>query len=62
MPSKYENMTIEEQNKLLLSERSNNILDTTKLQLLYPNVKDIKSSICDICKKMILKNIRNNLT
>ena len=47
----WENMTIEEQNKLLLSERSNNILDTTKLQLLYPNVKDIKSSICDICKK-----------
>ena len=47
----WENMTIEEQNKLLLSERSNNILDTTKLQLLYPNVKDIKSTICDICKK-----------
>lgn len=46
----WENMTIEEQNKLLLSERSNNILDTTKLQLLYPNVKDIKSSILNIIR------------
>ena len=41
-------MTIEEQNKLLLSERSNNILNTDKLQKLYPNVKDIKTSIKDL--------------
>jgi 3,5-epimerase/4-reductase len=44
----WENMTIEEQNKLLLSERSNNILNTEKLQKLYPNVKDIKISIKDL--------------
>ena len=44
----WENMTIEEQNKLLLSERSNNILNTEKLQKLYPNVKDIKTSIKDL--------------
>ena len=42
---KWENMTIEEQNQLLLSERSNNILSTSKLQKLYPDVKDIKTSI-----------------
>jgi dTDP-4-dehydrorhamnose reductase len=42
---KWENMTIEEQNKILLSERSNNILNTEKLQKLYPDVKDIKTSI-----------------
>lgn len=42
---KWENMTIEEQNQLLLSERSNNILNTSKLQKLYPDVKDIKTSI-----------------
>jgi dTDP-4-dehydrorhamnose reductase len=41
----WENMTIEEQNQLLLSERSNNILNTSKLQKLYPDVKDIKTSI-----------------
>lgn len=44
----WENMTIEEQNQLLLSERSNNILNTEKLQNLYPDVKDIKTSIKDL--------------
>ena len=45
---KWENMTLEEQNKILLSERSNNILNTEKLQKLYPDVKDIKTSIKDL--------------
>lgn len=45
---KWENMTIEEQNTMLLSERSNNILNTEKLQKLYPDVKDIKTSIKDL--------------
>ena len=45
---KWENMTIEEQNNILLSERSNNILNTEKLKKLYPDVKDIKTSIKDI--------------
>ena len=45
---KWENMTIEEQNNILLSERSNNILNTEKLQKLYPDVKDIKTSIKDL--------------
>jgi 3,5-epimerase/4-reductase len=49
----WENMTIEEQNQLLLSERSNNILNTEKLQNLYPDVKDIKSSIKDLLKNNI---------
>ena len=44
----WDNMTIEEQNKLLLSQRSNNILNTEKLQKLYPDVKDIKTSIKDL--------------
>jgi 3,5-epimerase/4-reductase len=44
----WDNMTIEEQNQLLLSERSNNILNTEKLQKLYPDVKDIKTSIKDL--------------
>ena len=44
----WENITIDEQNQLLLSERSNNILNTEKLQKLYPDVKDIKTSIKDL--------------
>ena len=51
---KWENMTIEEQNKILLSERSNNILNTEKLQKLYPDVKDIKTSIKDLFLNLIL--------
>ena len=44
----WQNFTIEEQDNILLSGRSNNILDTTKLVNLYPNVKPIKESIREI--------------
>jgi dTDP-4-dehydrorhamnose reductase len=48
----WENFTIEEQNTILLSKRSNNYLDTNKLENLYPNVKHIKESVRDILIKM----------
>ena len=48
------NMTIEEQDKILLAERSNNILDTNKLKKIYPNVTNIKDAI----KKLFI-NIKN---
>lgn len=48
---KYENFSVEEQNVILASKRSNNYLDTTKLQSLYPEIKNIKDSIIDILKK-----------
>ena len=48
---KWENMTLDEQDKVLLGKRSNNILDTTKIQQLYPNLKNIKESIKDILYK-----------
>ena len=41
----WENFTEEEQKQILLSERSNNHLDTTKLEQLYPNIKNIKESV-----------------
>jgi hypothetical protein len=44
----WQNFSLEEQDKILLSSRSNNILNTTKLQELYPDVKHIKESIRDI--------------
>jgi 3,5-epimerase/4-reductase len=44
----WQNFTIEEQDNILLSSRSNNILDTTKLVNLYTNVKPIKESIREV--------------
>jgi 3,5-epimerase/4-reductase len=47
----WENFDIDEQRKILASERSNNYLDTTRLESLY-NVKHIKDSVKDILYKM----------
>jgi 3,5-epimerase/4-reductase len=44
----WQNFTIEEQDAILLSGRSNNILDTSKLQEFYPNVKSIRESIKEV--------------
>ena len=41
----WKNFTIEEQNKILLSKRSNNYLSTTLLESLYPSVKNIKDAV-----------------
>ena len=46
----WKNFSVEEQNKVLLSERSNNHLDTTKLKSLYPSLKDIKTSVEELMK------------
>lgn len=41
----WKNFSIEEQNKILLSKRSNIELSSKKLYELYPNIPDIKTSI-----------------
>jgi 3,5-epimerase/4-reductase len=41
----WQNFTEEEQSKILLSGRSNNELDTTKLTEMYPHVLSIKESV-----------------
>jgi dTDP-glucose 4,6-dehydratase len=41
----WKNFTQEEQRKILLSDRSNNFLDTTRLETLYPNVNNIKDAV-----------------
>ena len=41
----WKNFTIAEQNEILASKRSNNYLDTTKLEKLYPNVVNIKDAV-----------------
>jgi 3,5-epimerase/4-reductase len=51
----WKNFTIEEQNEILASGRSNNYLETFRLESLYP-VKNIKDSIRDI-----LTNMKKNI-
>ena len=41
----YKNFSQAEQRKILSADRSNNFLDTTKLETLFPQVKNIKDSI-----------------
>ena len=48
---KWDNFSIEEQRQILASERSNNFLDTSRLESLY-KVKNIKDSIRDVLYKM----------
>lgn len=47
----WNNFSLDEQKKILASDRSNNYLDTTKLQKLYPQVKNIKDSV----REMLIK-------
>jgi hypothetical protein len=47
-------MTLEEQSKILKSDRSNNYLDTTKIQKEFPKLKGIHDSVIIILNKMAL--------
>jgi len=53
---KYENFSIEEQNNILDAGRSNNYLDTSRLELLYPQVNNIKVSV-----RNIIQELKNNI-
>jgi dTDP-4-dehydrorhamnose reductase len=41
----WSNMTLEEQDQILKSQRSNNHLDTHKISSLYPEIPDIRTSL-----------------
>ena len=41
----WKNFSIIEQNNILSSKRSNNFLDTTRLEELYPNINNIKNAV-----------------
>lgn len=47
----WKNFTIEEQDEILASKRSNNYLDTTKLVSHYPNINNIKEAVKNCLKK-----------
>lgn len=58
----WKNFTIDEQNKILASGRSNNFLDTCKLESYDTTVKSIKDSVRDILVQMKKnKNTNDNI-
>lgn len=56
----WKNFTIEEQDKVLASKRSNNRLDTSKLESIYPNIHipDIHTAVRD-CLVQMAQNIND---
>jgi dTDP-glucose 4,6-dehydratase len=60
---KWNNFSQEEQRKILAADRSNNYLDTSKLESLYPKIKNIRTSIreCLIQYRATLKEEINLL-
>lgn len=54
---KWENFSIEEQREILDSGRSNNFLETTRLELMYPNIKNIKDSVRDTLVRMAQREV-----
>jgi dTDP-glucose 4,6-dehydratase len=47
----WKNFTLDEQNKILSSKRSNNMLNTDKLKELFPKIKNIKEAVIDCLNK-----------
>ena len=54
---KWENMSLEEQSKILKSDRSNNCLNTDKISEEYPKLKNIKESVVIVLNKMKLNTV-----
>ena len=53
----WKNFSIEEQSAILASGRSNNFLETIKLETMYPNVKNIKESVKEILINMVQNKV-----
>ena len=56
----WQNFTIEEQDEILASKRSNNYLETERLQELYPDVMDIHQSVRETLIRMGNRIINEN--
>ena len=48
----WANFSVEEQRAILAAGRSNNLLDTTRLETLYPGVRPIRDAVRDIIEKL----------
>jgi dTDP-glucose 4,6-dehydratase len=57
---KWKNFSIEEQSQILAAGRSNNYLDTIKLETLFPDVLNIKDAV-RLCLENYPKKVTNNL-
>jgi len=59
----WKNFSIEEQRSILAADRSNNYLDTSKLEKLYPHVRNIKDAVrdCLVSYKKSIDNININI-
>lgn len=55
----WKNFSLEEQSKILACDRSNNYLDTNRLEKLYPNVKNIKESVKEVLGKYKKSNLEH---
>lgn len=47
----WKNFSLEEQRAILAADRSNNHLDTSKLEKLYPDIKPIRESVLNVMNK-----------
>jgi len=52
----WQNFSLEEQSKVIASERSNNLLDTSRLEKFAPHVRPIKQAV----KEIMTKYVRND--
>ena len=59
---KWKNFSIEEQSKILAADRSNNYLNTQKLESLCPGVKNIKDSVRDMLELYKTHNVPKKST
>ena len=58
----WKNFSQDEQSKILAADRSNNCLETNKLKILYPDIKNIKESVHDTLIRMNdkMKKVEND--
>jgi 3,5-epimerase/4-reductase len=50
---KWQNFSVDEQRAVLAAGRSNNLLDTTRLETLYPVVRPIRDAVRDIIRQLV---------
>jgi len=54
----WKNFNVEDQNKILKSKRSSNVLNTKKLESLYPNVTPIKEATRRVIEEMVKNKVK----
>lgn len=55
----YKNFTVEEQDEILQAQRSNNTLDTSRLEAMYPNVPPIRTAV-RMCMQQMAESLKSH--